>query len=139
MGKVCIQQSSLHQWGNNRTDINQGVATYLGEEKSWIQARPGERWVLPGVFANGPGDLVSIPGRVISKAQKWYLKPPCLTLSIIMKGSRVKWINPRKGVGPSPTPWCSSYRKGSLRVTLDYGRQLIYFIPSVPRPNQVTG
>ena len=23
-----------------------------------------------------------------------------------------------------PTPWCSSYRKGSLRVTLDYGRQL---------------
>ena len=21
-----------------------------------------------------------------------------------------------------PTPWCSSYRKGSLRVTLDYGR-----------------
>ena len=30
----------------------------------------------------------------------------------------------RKGVAPSPTPWCSSYRKGSLRVTLDYGRQL---------------
>ena len=32
----------------------------------------------------------------------------------------------REGVAPSPTPWCSSYRKGSLRVTLDYGRQLIY-------------
>ena len=31
--------------------------------------------------------------------------------------------NPWKGVAPSPTPWCSSYRKGSLRVTLDYGRQ----------------
>ena len=30
----------------------------------------------------------------------------------------------REGVAPSPTPWCSSYRKGSLRVTLDYGRQL---------------
>ena len=30
-------------------------------------------------------------------------------------------------VAPSPTPWCCSYRKGSLRVTLDYGRQL-YFI-----------
>ena len=25
---------------------------------------------------------------------------------------------------PSSTSWCSSYRKGSLRVTLDYGRQL---------------
>ena len=32
----------------------------------------------------------------------------------------------RKGVAPSPTHWCSSYRKGSLRVTLDYGRQLYY-------------
>ena len=30
----------------------------------------------------------------------------------------------REEVAPSPTPWCSSYRKGSLRVTLDYGRQL---------------
>ena len=50
--------------------------------------------------------------------------PPCLTLSIIRYGSRVKWRNPGKGVEPSPTPWCSSYWKGSLRVTLDYGRQL---------------
>ena len=30
----------------------------------------------------------------------------------------------REGVAPSPTHWCSSYWKGSLRVTLDYGRQL---------------
>ena len=30
----------------------------------------------------------------------------------------------REGVAPSPTLWCSSYRKGSLQVTLDYGRQL---------------
>ena len=29
-----------------------------------------------------------------------------------------------EGVALSPTPWCSSYRKGSLRVTFDYGRQL---------------
>ena len=32
----------------------------------------------------------------------------------------------REGVAPSPTPWCSSYRKGSLRVTLNYGRQLYF-------------
>ena len=50
--------------------------------------------------------------------------PPCLTLSIIRYGSRVKWSNPGKGVAPSPTPSCGSYRKGNLRVTLDYGRQL---------------
>ena len=32
---------------------------------------------------------------------------------------------------PSPTPWCSSYRKGSLRVTLDYGRQLYSSWPTM--------
>ena len=51
---------------------------------------------------------------------------PCLTLSIIRWGSRVKWSNPGKGVAPSPIPRCSSYRKGPLRVTLDYGCQLYY-------------
>ena len=61
------------------------------------------------------------------RSKKWYLMPPCLTLSNISYVSRVKWSNPEKRVAPFPTPWCSSYRKGSLRVTLDYGRQL-YFI-----------
>ena len=50
------------------------------------------------VFANGPGDLGSIPGRVIPKTQKWYLIPPFLTLCIISYGSRVKCVNPGKGV-----------------------------------------
>ena len=54
--------------------------------------------------------------------------PPCLTLSIIRYGSRVKWSNPGNGVAPSPTPWCSSYRKGSLRVTLDYGRLTMIYV-----------
>ena len=52
--------------------------------------------------------------------------PPCLTLSIIRYASRVKWRNLGKGVVPSPTPWCSSYRKGRLQVTLDYSRQLYF-------------
>ena len=50
--------------------------------------------------------------------------PPWLTLSIIRYASRVKWVNPGKEVAPSPTPWCSSYRKGSLRDTLNYSHQL---------------
>ena len=58
------------------------------------------------------------------KKKKRYLMPPFLTLSIIRYGSRVKWSNPGKGVAPSPTPQCSSYRKGSLWVTLDYSYQL---------------
>ena len=60
--------------------------------------------------------------------QKWHLIPPCLTLSNIRYVSRVKWSNPGKGVALSPTPWCSSYWKGSLLVALDYSRQL-YCLP----------
>ena len=61
---------------------------------------------------------------------KWYLMPPCLTLNIIRHGSRVKWSNPWKGVASSSTLWCNSYRKESLPVTLDYGRQLylLYYL-----------
>ena len=59
------------------------------------------------------------------RLQKWYLIPPGLTLSNIRCVSRVKWSNPEKGVAPSPTPRCSSYWKGSLRVALDYSRQLL--------------
>ena len=57
------------------------------------------------------------------RLKKLYLMLSCLILSIIRYVSRVKWSNPGKGVAPSPTPRCSSYRKGSLLVTLDYGRQ----------------
>ena len=52
--------------------------------------------------------------------------PPCLTLSIITYISRVKWDNPGKGIAPSPIPWCSSYWKGSPKVTLNYSRQLYF-------------
>ena len=80
------------------------------------------------VFANGPGDLGSIPGHVITKILKCYLIPSCLTLSNIRYVSRVKWRNQGKGVAPSPTPWCSSYWKGSLLVALDYSHQLYFYI-----------
>ena len=72
------------------------------------------------VFTNGPET------RVLSyqRFKKWYLMPPSLTLSIIKYGSKVKRGNPGKGVASSPTPWCDSYRKGSLWVTLNSSRQL---------------
>ena len=60
--------------------------------------------------------------------KKWYLMPLCLTFTIISYGSRVKWSSPRKGVAPSPTPWCNRYQKERLRVILDYGRQLYLFL-----------
>ena len=69
------------------------------------------------VFTNGPADLGSVPGRVIPKTQKMVLDASLLNTQPYKV--RVKWSNPGKGVAPAPTPWCSSYRKGNLRVTLD--------------------
>ena len=79
------------------------------------------------VFANGPGDLGSIPGRVIPKTQKMGLDASLLNTQHYKVRIKGKVEQSREGVAPSPTPWCSSYRKGNLRVTLDYGRQLYFF------------
>ena len=62
---------------------------------------------MVSVIANGPEDLVLIPSRVIQKTQKMVLDASLL--NTIRHGPRLKWSNPGKGVGPSPTPWCSSY------------------------------
>ena len=72
------------------------------------------------VFTNGPGDLGSIPGRVMPKTFKMVLDASLLNT----QHYKVR-INGKveKGVAPFLTPCCCSNRKGSLRVTLDYGRQ----------------
>ena len=67
---------------------------------------------------------VQSPVESYQKLKKWYLIPPCLTLSIIRYVLRVKWSNPGKGVAPSPASWYSSYLKESLQVVFDYGCQL---------------
>ena len=79
--------------------------------------------LMSTVFTNGLGDLGSIPGWIIPKTQKMVLDAALLNTQhkVRIKG---KWSNPEDGVVPSPTPRCSSYWKGCLRVTLDYGRQL---------------
>ena len=58
------------------------------------------------------------------RLKKWFLMSPCLTLTIIRYWLGVKWSNPGKGVMPSPTPWCRSNWKESLRITLDNSCQL---------------
>ena len=80
------------------------------------------------VFANGPGDLGLIPARVIPKTQKMVLDASLLNTQHYKVRIKGKVEQSREGVEPSPTPWCSSYRKGSLRVTLDYGRQLYFYL-----------
>ena len=78
------------------------------------------------VFANGPGDLGSIPGRVMPKTQKMVLDASLLNTQNYKVRIKGKVEQSREGVVPSPTHWCSIYRKGSLRVTLDNGHQLYY-------------
>ena len=90
------------------------------------RTRTHTHWLSSRVFDCGPGDRGSISGWVILK--KWYLIPPCLTLSIIRFVSRVKWSNTGKGVASSSTPRCSSYWKGSFRLALDYGRKIHFYI-----------
>ncbi len=82
----------------------------------------------PIVFANGPRDLGSIPRRVIPKTQKMVIDASLLNTQHYKVQIKGKVEQSWEGVAPSRTPWCSSYRKGSLRVTLDYGHQLYLLI-----------
>ena len=84
--------------------------------------------VMVRVFSNGPGDLGSIPGRVIPKTLKMVLDASLLNTQhykVRIKGEVEKsWE--RNSI--LPYIWCSSYRKRCLRVTLDNGRQLYFTI-----------
>ena len=75
------------------------------------------------VFANETGVQSQVESYQIFK--KWYLIPQHYKVRI-----KSRWSNPGKGVVPSPKPWCSSYWKRSLRVTLNYGRSpyFLYYI-----------
>ena len=80
------------------------------------------------VFAKGPGNQGSIPDLDIPNTLKTLLDASLLNpqhYKIRVKG---KWSNPGKRVVPSPTHRCSSYWKGSLRVTLDCGRPTYIYI-----------
>ena len=85
----------------------------------------GGRYSLPLI---APETRVQSQVESYQRLKKRYLIPPCLTLSIIRYVSRVKWNNPGKRVASSPTPRCSSYWKGSLRIALDYSHQLYLFL-----------
>ena len=74
------------------------------------------------LFANGPRDLGSIPGRVIPKTQKMVPDASLLSTQPYKVRLKGKVAQSRE----RSTSLCSSCREGSLRVTLDYGRQLYF-------------
>ena len=63
--------------------------------------------------------------QVKSYKKKMVLDASLLNTQHYKAQNKGKWRYPGKGVAPSPTPWYSSYWKGSLQVTLNYD-QLIY-------------
>ena len=80
------------------------------------------------VFANGPGDLGSIPDCVLPKTLKMVLDTSLLNTQQYKVHIKGKVEHSRESVAPSPTPWCSSYWKGSLLVALNHSRQLYFYI-----------
>ena len=80
------------------------------------------------VFANGPGDLGSIPGRVIPKTLKMVLDTSLLNTHQYKVRIEGKVQQSRERSSATPTPRCSSYWKGSLLVALDYGRRFTIII-----------
>ena len=122
-----IRYRSRVKWrnpGNGVTPILLLVVVTIQKGAFWSPSTTVASFTL--LFINLPiGIVVSVyqwsgrPGFTPWSNHTKDSKNSALTLSIIRYGSRVKWSNPGKGVVPSPTFWCSSYRKGSLRVTLD--------------------
>ena len=117
----CLFQSM--KW--NANNLIQ-ISTWVTDSISYDDNRICSHIKSFGLVGFWPGRLGSNPGWLILNTQKWYLMLSCLTLSIIKYVSIVKRSNPRKGEAPSPVPRCSSYWKGSLCITLDYGRQLYF-------------
>ena len=68
--------------------------------------------------ANGPGELGSIPGRVIRKTLKMLLDTSLLNTQQYKVRIKGKVEQFRERVAPSPTLQCSGYRKGGLLVAL---------------------
>ena len=77
------------------------------------------------VFANGPGDLGSIPGHVIPKTQKMVLDTTLFSTQHYMVRIKGKVEQSWEWSSTPPhTPRRSSYWKGSLWIALDKSHQL---------------
>ena len=79
---------------------------------------------LIGLVSNGPGDLDSIPARVIAKTLKMVIDISLLNTHHYKIRIKSKVEQSRERSSALRTLQCSSYWKGSLRVTLDYGLRL---------------
>ena len=85
-----------HLVGVNLLYINQSIFEAHSINKRNLFPLIPDIGIMVTVFAKGPGDLSSIPGRVIPKAQKRVLYATLLNT----QHYQVKWSNLRKAVAP---------------------------------------
>ena len=77
--------------------------------------------LMISMFTNDLGDQGSIPVWVRPKTLKMVLNVSLLNTQHYQVWIKAKWINPRKRIVSFSTLQCSSYRKESLQVALNYG------------------
>ena len=83
------------------------------------------------VFANGPRDLGSIPGRVIPKTLKMVLDTSLLNTQHYKVHNKGKIEQSREMNSAPPTSQFISYWKGRLLLALDHSCQLYFLIVQV--------
>ena len=74
------------------------------------------------MFTSGPETGVQSQVESYQTLKKMLLDAALLNTQLYKVRIKSKWSNLGNGVAPSPTPRFSSYWKGSLWVTFDYGR-----------------
>ena len=100
-----LSKKIIYMYKNIRIHINTYTHTHT---HTHTHTGPAVR-----VFANGPGNLGSIPGRVIPKTLKMELDTTLLNTQHYKVRFKGKVEQSREwSSAPHPTPWCSSYRKG---------------------------
>ena len=109
-------------WVNNTFILVACVWVLLQNNKSIYIMSILDIGIMVKVFANGPGDLGSIPDQIIPKTQKMVLDS--FLLNTQHYKVRIKGKVEQSRERSSTLPWCSSYRKGNHRVTLDCSCQL---------------
>ena len=82
---------------------------------SLMSSSPNNWILLISVLFNYLYMFLLISGRAIRKTQKWYLMPPCITLSNIKYGSRPSGEIQRKELWPSIHLSVVAIEKGACR------------------------
>ena len=90
-----------------------------------------QKMVLDAALLSTQNYKVMIKGKV-EQTKEWSSVLPYTLVWLLLKRDRSghprlrspTLLSLQGRVASSPTPWCGCYWKGSIRITLDYGRQL---------------